>query len=188
MATHAGRVVLITGASAGIGAALARELARDGDHLVLAARREDRLRHLAREIETTGRDALAVACDVTRDGDPERAVAVAVERHGRLDIAVANAGFGVAGRFDELGSRGLPPATRDECLRRPPHAVRIASRTTEDTRTVRGHRQRERLRAYPRDVGLLHEQIRRTRIRGVDPWRAGHERRVGDAGEPRLCR
>ena len=102
MGTHAGRVALITGASAGIGAALARELARDGADLVLAARREDRLRTLAQEIEATGRHAVVVACDVTRDGDLDRAVAAAVERYGRLDIAVANAGFGVAGRFEDL--------------------------------------------------------------------------------------
>ena len=102
MATHTGKVALITGASAGIGAALARELARDGVDLVLAARREDRLRDLAREIEATGRNAIVVGCDVTRDGDLERAVAAAVERYGRLDIAIANAGFGVAGHVEEL--------------------------------------------------------------------------------------
>ena len=102
MSSYAGRVALITGASAGIGAALARELARQGADLVLAARREDRLRDLAREIEATGRSALVVSCDVTRDGDLERAVAAAVERYGRLDIAIANAGFGVAGRVDRL--------------------------------------------------------------------------------------
>jgi short-subunit dehydrogenase len=102
MGTHAGKVALITGASAGIGAALARELAREGADLVLAARREDRLRDLAREIEATGRNAIVVGCDVTRDGDLERAVAAAVERYGRLDIAIANAGFGVAGRVEDL--------------------------------------------------------------------------------------
>ena len=96
------KVALITGASAGIGAALARELAREGIDVVLTARREDRLRELAREIEEMGRQAITVVCDVTRDGDLERAVAAAVERFGRLDIAVANAGFGVAGRADEL--------------------------------------------------------------------------------------
>src|SRR3954468_5167452 len=102
MSTHAGKVALITGASAGIGAALARELARDGADLVLAARREDRLRDLAREIEATGRNAIVVSCDVTRDGGVERAVAAAVERYGRLDIAIANAGFGVAGPVEAL--------------------------------------------------------------------------------------
>jgi short-subunit dehydrogenase len=102
MPTHAGKVALITGASAGIGAALARELAREGADLVLTARREDRLRDLAREIGTTGRNAVIVRCDVTRDGDLERAVAAAIERYGRLDIAIANAGFGVAGPVAEL--------------------------------------------------------------------------------------
>lgn len=102
MATFAGKVALITGASAGIGAALAREMARDGADLVLTARREDRLRDLAREIEAIGRHALVVGCDVTRDGDLERAVAAAVERYGRLDIAIANAGFGVAGPVEQL--------------------------------------------------------------------------------------
>jgi short-subunit dehydrogenase len=102
MSSYAGKVALITGASAGIGAALARELARQGADLVLTARREDRLRDLAREIETTGRSALVVSCDVTRDGDLERAVDAAVERYGRLDVAIANAGFGVVGRVEQL--------------------------------------------------------------------------------------
>ena len=102
MSSYAGKVALITGASAGIGAALARELARQGADLVLTARREHRLRDLAREIETTGRRALVVSCDVTRDGDLERAVDAAVERYGRLDVAIANAGFGVVGRVEDL--------------------------------------------------------------------------------------
>lgn len=102
MATLAGKVALITGASAGIGATLARELAREGADVVLAARREDRIRELAGGIGATGRHAIAVACDVTHDGDLERAVAAAVHQYGRLDIAIANAGFGVAGRFEEL--------------------------------------------------------------------------------------
>jgi short-subunit dehydrogenase len=102
MSSYAGKVALITGASSGIGAALARELARHGADLVLAARREDRLRDLAREIETTGRRALVVSCDVTRDDELERAVAAAVEQYGRLDMAIANAGFGVVGRVEQL--------------------------------------------------------------------------------------
>jgi NAD(P)-dependent dehydrogenase (short-subunit alcohol dehydrogenase family) len=97
-----GQVVLITGASSGIGAGLAREFARRGASVALAARRVDRLEQLAAEIARDGRQAVAIGCDVTRDGDLERAVALARETFGRLDVVVANAGFGVAGPLDRL--------------------------------------------------------------------------------------
>ena len=96
------RVVLVTGASSGIGAAVAREFARQGADLVLVARRLRRLRDLADELRTTGRRALAVACDVTADGAVEEAVRQALDAFGRLDVAVANAGFGVVGLFERL--------------------------------------------------------------------------------------
>jgi short-subunit dehydrogenase len=99
----AGRVVLITGASSGIGAALAREFAARGADLALCARRLDRLERLAGEIRARGRRALAIRCDVTRDGDCEAAVARTLAELGRLDAVVANAGFGVVGRLDGLG-------------------------------------------------------------------------------------
>jgi short-subunit dehydrogenase len=98
----AGQVALITGASSGIGAALARELARQGAHVVLLARRADRLAALAREIEASGRRALVVTADVTVDGDVERAVASAQTAFGRLDVVIANAGFGVVGPVARL--------------------------------------------------------------------------------------
>jgi len=97
-----GTVTFITGASSGIGAALAREIARRGGDLVLAARREERLQALAKEILEMGRQALALACDVTRDGDVEKAAARAREEFGRIDVVIANAGFGVIGKFDKL--------------------------------------------------------------------------------------
>lgn len=99
----AGEVALITGASSGIGAALARELARRGAQLVLVARRTDKLESLAAELRTAGTQVLVATADVTRDGDLDRAVAQALETFGRLDIAVANAGFGVAGPLAKLG-------------------------------------------------------------------------------------
>jgi len=102
MSAFAGQVALITGASSGIGAALARELARGGADLVLAARRVDRLQAVAAEVEGVGRASLVVACDVTVDGDLERAVARARDRFGRLDVVVANAGFGVVGPLASL--------------------------------------------------------------------------------------
>lgn len=94
------KVVLITGASSGIGAALAREFARQGARLILCARRLQRLQALAREV---GEDrTVVVSCDVTREGDVEASVRAGLERFGRLDVAVANAGFGVAGPVETL--------------------------------------------------------------------------------------
>ena len=102
MAGFERRVAFVTGASSGIGAALAREFARQGADVALAARRADRLEALAAELQTRGRRTLAVSCDVTRDGDLEAAVAQTRERLGPLDVLVANAGFGVLGRLDRL--------------------------------------------------------------------------------------
>ena len=101
-ARFAGQVAFITGASSGIGAALAREFARAGAEVVLAARRGDRLEQLAAEIAATGRRALALPCDVTVDGDLERAVARARAVLGRVDVVVANAGFAVMGPLETL--------------------------------------------------------------------------------------
>ena len=91
-------VFLITGASSGIGEATARRAAAAGYRLVLAARREDRLRELADELGGPDR-ALPVRCDVTEWADQERAAATALEAFGRLDVAFANAGFGAGRSF-----------------------------------------------------------------------------------------
>ncbi len=95
-------VVLITGASSGIGEATARELVRRGAKVVLCARRTDLLERVAAELRSSGGSAIAVACDVTKDGDPEAAVARAVAEFGRLDTVLANAGFAIAGRLESL--------------------------------------------------------------------------------------
>lgn len=89
------RVVAITGATAGIGHATARALAERGARVALLARRTDRLDELVGEIGAER--AVAVAGDVRSPGDCERLVASAVERFGRLDSMVANAGIGVYG-------------------------------------------------------------------------------------------
>ena len=98
----AGNAVFITGASSGIGAALAREFADEGADVALAARRVDRLEALASQIGKTGRRAVVIACDVTRDGDLERAAGQARAALGKLDVVVANAGFGVSGKLETL--------------------------------------------------------------------------------------
>jgi short-subunit dehydrogenase len=95
-------VVLITGASSGIGEALALAYARRGADLVLLARREERLRGVAERVKALGRQALFVRCDVTRDEDLRAAVEQALTRFGRLDVVIANAGFGIGGRVERL--------------------------------------------------------------------------------------
>lgn len=97
MPTLAGKVVIITGASAGIGEATARRLARGGAKVVLAARRQDRLDALARELDPTGANVLAVAGDVTSDADRRRLVDAARKKFGRIDALVNNAGYGTRG-------------------------------------------------------------------------------------------
>jgi NADP-dependent 3-hydroxy acid dehydrogenase YdfG len=92
-------VFLITGASSGIGAATARHAAREGYRVVLAARSEDRIAALARELGEER--ALAVRCDVTEWEDQQHMVSAALEAFGQLDVAFANAGFGAPRGFLE---------------------------------------------------------------------------------------
>ena len=91
-------VLLITGASSGIGAATARHAVDAGWRVILTARREDRLTGLAEELGGEAH-ALALRCDVTSFEDQEAAVAAAVERFGRLDAFLDNAGFGAKRGF-----------------------------------------------------------------------------------------
>jgi NADP-dependent 3-hydroxy acid dehydrogenase YdfG len=93
-------VFLITGASSGIGEATARAAAAEGYRLVLAARSQDKLTGLAEELGGEDR-ALAVRCDVTEWSDQEAMVKSALDRFGRLDVALANAGFGAKRGFRE---------------------------------------------------------------------------------------
>jgi NADP-dependent 3-hydroxy acid dehydrogenase YdfG len=83
------RVLLIAGASSGIGAATARQAAEAGYKVVLGARSEDKLQTLAKEI-----DGLAVRCDVSQYEDVEQLTATALEAYGRIDVVFANAGVG----------------------------------------------------------------------------------------------
>jgi short-subunit dehydrogenase len=96
------RTIFITGASSGIGAALARRAAHAGAAVAVTARREDRLRALTDEIQREGGRALALAADVTRDGDLEQAAARTREAFGGIDVVIANAGYGVAGNLEKL--------------------------------------------------------------------------------------
>jgi NADP-dependent 3-hydroxy acid dehydrogenase YdfG len=97
-----GKVVVITGASSGIGEATAVLLARRGARVVLGARRSDRLSDLAARIEQAGGAAVHTRTDVTRRKDLHTLVALACERFGRLDVLVNNAGAGPISPLDDL--------------------------------------------------------------------------------------
>jgi NAD(P)-dependent dehydrogenase (short-subunit alcohol dehydrogenase family) len=97
MPALAGQVVIVTGASSGIGEATARRLVRAGAKVVIAARRPDRLDALARELDPAGASVLAVAGDVTSDADRQKLVAAALAKFGRIDALVNNAGYGTRG-------------------------------------------------------------------------------------------
>lgn len=97
----AGKVCVVTGASSGIGRATAHALAAQGAHVVLAARREDRLAEVAKEIRGTGGMAVPVRCDVTEKIDVERLVAETEGTFGGCDVLVNNAGV-PGGSFNEL--------------------------------------------------------------------------------------
>jgi short-subunit dehydrogenase len=91
--------MLITGASGGIGRALAEQSVAAGARVTVAARSTDRLDELARELTAHGGDVLAVTADVTREADREHLLAVAVEHFGGLDVLVNNAGVASFGHF-----------------------------------------------------------------------------------------
>lgn len=99
-----GPTVLITGASAGIGEALVWAYAQKGARIGLCARRLDRLESIVSQCQEAHPTAqfLTLVCDVVKPQDLEMAASRVVETWGNLDIAIANAGYGVAGRVERL--------------------------------------------------------------------------------------
>ncbi len=98
----ANQVVVITGASSGIGEALAMEIASQGGKLALLARRTDRLGDLEARIKRIGGEAIAVRCDVTSEPDLATAAETVKKRFGKVNVVVVNAGYSVAGNFEWL--------------------------------------------------------------------------------------
>ncbi len=105
------KVAVVTGASSGIGAAIARELTRQGWHCVLVARRRERLERLAAELE-----AEPEVCDVSDRGDVDRAASAILERHPTVDLLVNNAGIPGRGDFFTLEPERIEAVLRTNYL------------------------------------------------------------------------
>lgn len=98
------QVVWITGGGSGIGRALALAFADEGAAVAVSGRREERLHEVVQELKGRGAKGLAVRCDVTDEASVAEAVRKVVRTLGGLDVAVANAGFAVAGRIEKLSA------------------------------------------------------------------------------------
>jgi len=97
-----GKVAVVTGAGSGIGRAIAAGLSGEGAHVVVADLDSDRAFAVATELDESGADALAVAVDVSQSGQVEAMIAAAVDRFGRLDILISNAGLAARGFVSEM--------------------------------------------------------------------------------------
>jgi short-subunit dehydrogenase len=93
------RTILITGASSGLGAAIARELAQGGHRLAITARRADRLEALKIELEALGAEMMVIPAALEEPDAPERIIEATVARFGGLDVLINNAGYGLPGLF-----------------------------------------------------------------------------------------
>jgi len=98
------QVVWITGGGSGIGRALALAFANEGATVAVSGRRDERLQEVVSELEAIGAKGLAVRCDVTDEASVAETVQKVVRTLGGLDVAVANAGFSVAGRIEKLSA------------------------------------------------------------------------------------
>ena len=101
------KVIVVTGASSGIGEAMAREYAKMGAKVVMCARREQELKRIAQEIESTGGKVAYCACDVVKEEECKHLMDVAVEKFGGIDILICNAGLSMRALFDECDLKVL---------------------------------------------------------------------------------
>ncbi len=102
-----GKIVLVTGASAGIGKALALDAARRGAKVVLAARREQRLQAVVKEIQDGGGEAIAIPTDMADTRQVEMLAEKAIDYWGQVDVLVNNAGYGQMGPIESIGDTAV---------------------------------------------------------------------------------
>ena len=102
-----GKVVVVTGASSGIGEAMAREYAKMGAKVVMAARREEELQRIAAEIRAAGGEVTYSACDVVKEDDCKLLMERAVEVFGGIDVLICNAGLSMRALFDDCDLKVL---------------------------------------------------------------------------------
>jgi short-subunit dehydrogenase len=101
------KVVIVTGASSGIGEAIAREFALNGSRVVLAARTESKLSEIAKEIKDSGGEAIFVRTDVSIEADCKQLIQKSIEKYGRIDILVNNAGLSMRAAFLDVDIKVL---------------------------------------------------------------------------------
>ena len=116
MTPWSGKWALVTGASAGIGAALAEELAHDGTNLVLTARRRERLEELAQKVETAHKIQTKIfVADLTQANAPEKIFQFTKEQGIEVELLINNAGFGAYGEFQTVETRKLTEMVQVNC-------------------------------------------------------------------------
>lgn len=96
-----GKVVVVTGASSGIGEAMAREYAKMGAKVVMGARREDELRRIAHDIESEGGNVAYAVCDVVNEAECKHLIDTAIATFGGIDVMICNAGLSMRALFDD---------------------------------------------------------------------------------------
>ena len=182
------KVAWVTGGGSGIGRSLAVELAKRGAHVAVSGRRMGRLEQVASEIEAHGVRALALPCDVTDDAAVAECADRVAGELGGLDIAVANAGLSVAGKFEDLDAEEWRLQMDVNVL----GAVSTARHALPHLRQSRGRLglvgSVAAFASFPRSSGLLRLQVRPARDRpGPGPGAPRH-RCERHTPSPRLCR
>ena len=131
-----GKVVFVAAASKGLGRAIAEEFAREGAKVVMCSREEGAISQAAREIaDATKAETLAVTADLSKKEDCERFITSGLEKFGRMDVLVVNAGGPPPGRFEELDESAWDKAYQLTLM----SAVRLTKQALPELRKTKGN-------------------------------------------------